>query len=849
MLSSSLHDLEPLLINTLELLGLSWHLLGDITGGEDRYEVSPESLDLKPLLDNISDIGKKSDLLSDDGLEWSDVSHGVHLVKSHDVLFKLLLNILDVTTERARSINTLPGHDHELSNLPMGSDVLIEFFLELQLLISGVSNILNVILMVQKWGSKELGESKSLTVIWNWLLGHLDDFLPMSGSNGRLGKSINQRNDFIHIFNLLLEFLIGIPRFKDTWKSSAISNEHFDNISHVLDLILDFNPSDIFPFTNGILDLGVQVVEFIEELDLTLGLDEFWIALMWETEKAFTSVVGVELSLSDSVLVGEHSESVQSFLWLNSWNHRTVFLEVLSEILDIIDQHADTLNKIFLEVGLLTLEIVSDSNSLLNQLSPIFLKNGGSVHLFFLHDLWEVSLEKVVHLDDWSELDFDLGFLLSNLFKSVHDVTKRVNILGWFLDLEFDLLDVIGKMLEHGGGSLVEILGIGIFPLLDPFLKTGLDILSLKTKSTNLMVALDELDFLLEAREFSKLLLEVLKLRVGGVELFEGIIYLSLPEPVVLLETLKEFDNVVLGSLNRTGKKKDDLNDFLILSDPVIEWLSVLLWLILLVPVLDVLGRLKDVTGSSVNSALDLVKSWLKSASVTLKVDIDLEEWLQDLLWHVSSTADSLFHLVEGILGGMEKSLIHGPVVVFGELLNLLSGDWLNMLVKLIRANCLDKILDSSFDLVVLGLEFLRFLSDPLFLHLDKFIKSEGLGILWEVDKNGLGETLEVVLNSVLHDIVDVDNELLELGKTLMNVMEIAINVHGSPGQGDHTWSKLVLKILKMWYEKRLGVWSDLVDDAVVLSEDELELVVVHLEFVLLQKNDLGTLWDINSDS
>jgi hypothetical protein len=184
------------------------------------------------------------------------------------------------------------------------------------------------------------------------------------------------------------------------------------------------------------------------------------------------------------------------------------------------------------------------------------------------------------------------------------------------------------------------------------------------------------------------------------------------------------------------------------------------------------------VTGSSVNGALDLVKSWLKSASVTLKVDIDLKEWLQYLLWHVSSTADSLFHLVEGILGGMEKSLIHGPVVVFGELLNFLSGDWLNMLVKLIRANCLDKIFDSSFDLVVLGLEFLGFLSDPLFLHLDELIESEGLGILWEVDKNGLGETLKVVLNSVLHDIVDVDDELLKLGKTLMNMVEITINVH-----------------------------------------------------------------------
>jgi len=197
----------------------------------------------------------------------------------------------------------------------------------------------------------------------------------------------------------------------------------------------------------------------------------------------------------------------------------------------------------------------------------------------------------------------------------------------------------------------------------------------------------------------------------------------------------------------------------------------------------------------------------------------------------------------------MEKSLIHGPVVIFGELLNFLSGNWLNMLVKLIGANCLDKILDCTFDLVVLGLEFLGLLFDPLFLHLDECVKGEGLSILREVDKNGLGETLKVVLNSVLHDIVDVDNELLELGKTLMNMMEIAINIHGSPGQSDHTWSEFVLKILKMWHKKRFGVWSDLVDDTVVLSEDELELVVVHLEFIFLQKNDFGSFWNINSDS
>jgi hypothetical protein len=63
-----------------------------------------------------------------------------------------------------------------------------------------------------------------------------------------------------------------------------------------------------------------------------------------------------------------------------------------------------------------------------------------------------------------------------------------------------------------------------------------------------------------------------------------------LPEPVEFLETLKEFVNIVFSSLNRTGKKKDNLNDFLILSNPVVEWLSLVLRLIFLVPVLNVLG-------------------------------------------------------------------------------------------------------------------------------------------------------------------------------------------------------------------------------------------------------------------
>lgn len=52
-----------------------------------------------------------------------------------------------------------------------------------------------------------------------------------------------------------------------------------------------------------------------------------------------------------------------------------------------------------------------------------------------------------------------------------------------------------------------------------------------------------------------------------------------------------------------------------------------------------------------------------------------------------------------------------------------------------------------------------------------------------------------------------------------------------------------------MRHQEGLRVWPNLVNDSVVLLQDKLKLVVVHFEFVLLQKNDLGALRDINSDS
>ena len=82
-----------------------------------------------------------------------------------------------------------------------------------------------------------------------------------------------------------------------------------------------------------------------------------------------------------------------------------------------------------------------------------------------------------------------------------------------------------------------------------------------------------------------------------------------------------------------------------------------------------------------------------------------------------------------------------------------------------------------------------------------------------------------------------------------MDVLKVTIDVHGGPCESDHTWSELVLQIFKMWHKETLSVWSDLVNDPVILSQDELELIVVHLELVFLKEYDLCTFRDVNADS
>jgi hypothetical protein len=134
---SSLHDLLPLLVNLLELLGFNGHLLSNFTTGEDCDKILPKGLHLEPLTFNdIEDFSQKLVLSSYDSLEWGDVSHCIHLVKSNDMSIEGLHNILDVSSEYARYIDVLVWENLEFGILPIGDNLVVELQLELQLLIS-----------------------------------------------------------------------------------------------------------------------------------------------------------------------------------------------------------------------------------------------------------------------------------------------------------------------------------------------------------------------------------------------------------------------------------------------------------------------------------------------------------------------------------------------------------------------------------------------------------------------------------------------------------------------------------------------------------------------------------------
>ena len=306
------------------------------------------------------------------------------------MLFKFFLDILNVSTKNTWGIDSFPHFDFELSIFPEKNDIIVKGFLKLEFFISSLCDIFNIILEFKKWSLHELFKAEGFLLIRNVFFGNFNDFFPMSVSDGVFSKTFNQWKNFNHIINFLLKLFIGSPRFKDTWKLGAIFGELFNLLSHIANFFNDLCPLDIFPFSKSILNFGVEVVKFIEKFDLLFSLFKLWILLIWKTEKHFTTVVGVEFSISDEILFLEHLKSVKSNLWFDTWNTWTVFNEISSESGDIVNKEVNFLDQVFLELGLLSEEAVLDFSGLFNKVSPIFIDDRRGIHLisfllFVLH--------------------------------------------------------------------------------------------------------------------------------------------------------------------------------------------------------------------------------------------------------------------------------------------------------------------------------------------------------------------------------------------------------------------------------------------------------------------------------
>ena len=82
-----------------------------------------------------------------------------------------------------------------------------------------------------------------------------------------------------------------------------------------------------------------------------------------------------------------------------------------------------------------------------------------------------------------------------------------------------------------------------------------------------------------------------------------------------------------------------------------------------------------------------------------------------------------------------------------------------------------------------------------------------------------------------------------------MDVVEETINIHRGPGKRANTRAESTFEVINMRSKKRTCVRADLVNNTDSFAYNVLELVVVVLELLFLEKNDLSTLGDFNSNS
>lgn len=161
----------------------------------------------------------------------------------------------------------------------------------------------------------------------------------------------------------------------------------------------------------------------------------------------------------------------------------------------------------------------------------------------------------------------------------------------------------------------------------------------------------------------------------------------------------------------------------------------------------------------------------------------------------------------------------------------------------------MEEVVHGVFNFNILGDQFVSLGLDVVFLHLDEAVQAHRLVSLGELDERLFAHLFKVVFNSIFNDVIDVDDQLLKLLEAVVDVLQIGIDVHGGPGESDHSGSEFEFEVLDVGVEEELHDGLHFSDDSLVFFEHIEEFIVVGLEFFLLEKDDSSAFGDFDTHS
>lgn len=148
-------------------------------------------------------------------------------------------------------------------------------------------------------------------------------------------------------------------------------------------------------------------------------------------------MIRLELSIADVVLFSEHFKLVDCFFRL-AGNLRvvgTVLVKALFEFFNINNEGADVCNQLLFEFSLVNVNLSSLLFGCCYKFFPVRFKFLDFIVLFLVKHVCILIIEKSVHVLDGLGLEREVGLLLANFFKGLHDATESIYIWHMLVNL------------------------------------------------------------------------------------------------------------------------------------------------------------------------------------------------------------------------------------------------------------------------------------------------------------------------------------------------------------------------------------------------------------------------------